>query len=488
VHGVKLESFDAGHEMKRGLWWMGGATVAMRLLDVGGTLIVLQFLGLREMGLATLAWSISVALEAFNGLGLNQVVVRERDLTHRQLSGLFWFATLFGAAMLALAAVAAPFLAIFYADWRLYPLIIVGASKLVFVGAALVPLQLLTRDLHFKTSGAAQTAATLGESVTKVALVVAGFGAWGLVLANVSRGLFLCLALWWLAPFKPALTAEDASTRRAVRFGSKAATGSILYHVYRNLDFLLIGRVLGQRALGVYRVAFDLGMTPLEIVLNLVNRVQFPIYSRLRDDARALVEAFNRSARSLLLVLGPVAVLICFASPDILALIGGGKWLPAVPLIQILVWASLLRGIAQLFPQLYSATGRPELTVYDSVLTGTTLVLGFALALWLAPAELGTLWVAWAWLLTYPIALWAHFRRVQPCAPVTPSGMAAALAGPVFAVMVLSLVLGLLSLLRPVMPFPLLMLALLLAAGTATYLTYLRRVLAISLRDLLPRR
>jgi hypothetical protein len=52
---VKPGSFDAGHEMKRGLWWMGGATAAMRVLDVGGTLIVLQFLGLREMGLATLA-------------------------------------------------------------------------------------------------------------------------------------------------------------------------------------------------------------------------------------------------------------------------------------------------------------------------------------------------------------------------------------------------------------------------------------------------
>jgi O-antigen/teichoic acid export membrane protein len=485
---VKPESFDAGHEMKRGLWWMGGATVAMRLLDVGGTLIVLQFLGLREMGLATLAWSVAVALEAFNGLGLNQVVVRERDLTHRQLSGLFWFATLFGVAMLVLAAVLAPFLAIFYADWRLYPLIIAGGSKLVFVGAALVPLQLLTRDLHFKTSGAAQTAATLGESVTKVVLVAAGFGAWGLVLANVSRGLFLCLALWWLAPFRPALAAEDATTRRAVRFGSKAAAASILYHVYRNLDFLLIGRVLGQRALGVYRVAFDLGMTPLEIVLNLVNRVQFPIYSRLREDARAVVEAFNRSARSLLLVLGPVAALICFASPDILALIGGGKWLPAVPLIQVLAWASLLRGIAQLFPQLYNATGRPGLAVYDSLLTGITLVVGFTLALWLAPAELGAMAVAWVWLLTYPITLWAHFRWVRSCAAVTAGGMAAELAGPVLGVLLLSLVLGLLSLLRPLMLAPVLMLILLVAAGAATYLVYLRRVLGITPGNLLPRR
>jgi O-antigen/teichoic acid export membrane protein len=485
---LKPDSFDAGHEMKRGLWWMGGATVAMRVLDVGGTLIVLQFLGLREMGLATIAWSISVALEAFNGLGVNQVVVRERDLTHRQLSGLFWFSTVFGAAMAALSAAAAPFLAVFYADWRLYPLIIVSATKLVFVGAALVPLQILTRDLHFRESGAAQTLATLGEAVTKVVLVVAGFGAWGLVVANTARGLFLCLALWWLAPFTPARAAEDPTVRRSVRFGSKAAAASIIYHLYRNLDFLLIGRVLGQRALGIYRVAFDLGMTPLEIVLNLVNRVQFPIYARLREDARALVEAFNRSARSLVLVLGPVAALVAFASADILAIIGGGKWLPAVPLIQVLAWASLLRGLAQLFPQLYNATGRPEFSVNDSLFTGATLLAGFGLALWLSPRESGALAVAWAWLLTYPVTLWAHFRRVRWCAPVTAGGLARAVAKPVLGVGVLAAVLLGVSMLRQSIGIPAVMLALHIGLGLATYLIFLHQGLGLTVRDLLPRR
>src|SRR5574338_39649 len=222
---------DARHELTRGLWWMGGATLAMRLLDVAGTLIVLQFLSPGEMGLATLAWSFSVAMEAFNGLGVGQVLVRQKDMSHRELSGLFWFCTLLGVAAVVVMAAVAPFIAEFYANWRLYPMIVVAATKLIFVGAALVPLQLLTRDLDFKTSGAAQTIATLGESVTKVVLVIAGMGAWGLVLANVGRGLYLLLALCWLAPFKPALTTANDSTRRSIRFGLRVAAGSIIYQI-----------------------------------------------------------------------------------------------------------------------------------------------------------------------------------------------------------------------------------------------------------------
>lgn len=474
--------------MKRGLWWMGGATLAMRLLDVGGTLIVLQFLGPREMGLATLAWSFAVAMEAFNGLGAGQALVRQKEMTHAELSGLFWFCTLLGVAAVAVMWAVAPFIALFYANWRLYPMIVVAASKLIFVGAALVPLQVLTRDLDFKTSGAAQTIATLGESVTKVVLVLAGMGAWGLVLANVGRGLYLFLALWWLAPFRPSLTASDASTRRSVRFGLRVAAGSIIYQVYRNMDFLLVGRFLGTAAVGIYRVAWDLGMTPLEIVVNLVNRVQYPIYARLQEHAQELKAAFYRSAQSLLLTLGPVVAIVCFASPDILRLIGQGKWLAAAPLVQVLVWASLLRGVAQLFPALYIATGHPQYSVYDSIVTGGTLVLGFLLALLLAPPETATLWVALVWLLSYPLALALHFYLARRAAPISPGSMGRSLASAIAGLALLSVVLAGASYLRAPLGSPVAMLAVLVTLGLGAWFLYLRRVLHLTPGSLLPKR
>jgi O-antigen/teichoic acid export membrane protein len=190
---------DAHNELKRGLWWLGGATLAMRLLDVGATLLVLQFLTKADVGLATVSWSIAVVLEAFNGLGVGVVAVRQHDLTHRELSGLFWFSSLLGLVAIAIMTFAAPALAHFYGDARLTPMIVVSTSKLFFVGASLIPLQLLSRDLKFRESGAAQTLASLGEATVKVILVVAGFGAWGLVIANVARGACLLLALWWFS-------------------------------------------------------------------------------------------------------------------------------------------------------------------------------------------------------------------------------------------------------------------------------------------------
>ena len=474
--------------MNRGLWWMGGATLAMRLLDVGGSLLVLQFLSRSEVGLAALAWSVAVVLESFNGLGVSYVVVRQRDFTHGTLSGLFWFSTLLGVAMVALVAAGSPFLAVFYGDWRLYSMMIVSATKVVFVGAALVPLQVLTRDLHFKESAAAQTLATLGEALTKVILVLAGLGAWGLVLANVARGLFLCLALWWLAPFRPALQAADREVRQAIRFGLRASAAGTLYQLYRNMDNLLVGKVLGTSVLGIYQTAYQIGMTPLEVILQLVNRVQFPIYSALRTKPAELIQSFNRSARTLLLLLGPVAALLCFGSVHLLSLIGHGKWLPAVPLIQVMVWASLLRGASQLFPTLYVAMGYPKYAVVDSMITGTTLVAGFGLALALAPAETGALWVAWVWLLSYPIPLIAHSIMVRRSSPIRLGAVLARLGGPALGIATLALVLGIGARLLTPLANPVFELAGLALLAVGTHALFLRRVLHIRFQDILPRK
>jgi len=485
---VSQPPIDAGHEMKRGLWWAGASTVAMRILDVGGSLLVLQFLSRAEVGLAALAWSISVVMESVNGLGVGYVIVRQRDLSRGELSGLFWFCTLLGVAMVTLVAAIGPFVAVFYADYRLYPMMVVAALKLVFVGAAVVPLNLLTRDLHFKASGAVQTLATLGEATTKVVLVAAGFGAWGLVISNLARGVFLCLALWRLAPFRPLLQAADASVRKAIRFGLRVSASGTLYQAYRNMDNFLIGRVLGTGVLGIYQTAFQLGMTPLEIVLQLVNRVQFPIYSALRDKPAELAQAFSRSARTLLLLLGPVAVLICFASTDILSFIGHGKWQPAVPLIQVLVWASLLRGISQLFPQLYIATGHPKYAVIDSLVTGATLVLGFVLALALAPVGQGALWVAWVWLFSYPVPLLAHYIMVRRAAPIRVGEFLLNLLKPAVGIAALAGLLALGASFRVVLDSPILTLALLIGLTLAGHAFYLRSVLHLRMGDLLPRR
>ncbi|MBI2896339.1 MAG: lipopolysaccharide biosynthesis protein [Deltaproteobacteria bacterium] len=478
---------DSQSQMKRGLIWFGSASLVMRLLDVGANLVALAFVTREQMGLAAIPWTAIVVIESFNGLGVGTAIVQARELSRRQIDSLFWFASVFGIFLGLLLAAGSPLFVSFYGDDRLLPLLLVSACKLPFVGAALVPVQLLARDLKFGASGAVQTAASGLSAITQIVLAILGLGAWALVIAWTARGLFLFICVMVAAPLRPRLAFAVADTRSALSFGVRACSSAALYHFYRNADYLLIGKFLGIETLGVYRVAFDLAMSPLEAIGQVVNKVAYPVFSRIGSEIDELVQAFHRMSRYLLFLAGPVVLFLFFGSEHLIRAINPERWLAAVPAVQILCWAALLRGLAQLFPQLYIASGKPELAIYSELANGATLVGGFALVLWRFP-ELGIFGVSWVWLLTYPVMLAFQFRLARRAAPIGLAGYLRTLAplggGLVATAAAMGGAAAALSAARFIPPIASLVLVGL--AGLLVYVAYLRFVLGQRLTDLRP--
>lgn len=478
---------EAGDQIKRGVLWLGSATIAGRLVDLGATVAVLSLLTQTEMGLAALVLSTCAVLESLSGLGLGQALVQTPTLSSDEEASLFWLTSGIGG-VLGLAMVgAAPVLSSLYGEPSLIRLGGVSALKLVLIGMSVVPLQLLSRQLKFKEVGAVQSLSSLGEGLVKVALAWGGAGAWALIIGNVARGLVLLAALWSVSDFRPRAHFSYAQARRFVPFGLHVAGSGVLYQLYRNAGHFLVGKLLGIEALGLYRVAFDVAMQPTEALTLVVGRVAFPVFARVSGDARALSASFVRGTRSLILLAVPVAAIVSVSVGDLLALLGGSRWIEAVPAVQILVWAGLLRAAAHMFPQVYIALGRPEYAIADSALSFFLLSCTFWLGLVFFP-ELGVLSVCWIWLGAYPVLLAWHLalaRRFMQLAPAR--YLRAQLPGAAVAVCIV----GGLYALGAVLPAGLpsgLGLAARVALGLTIYVAFLRWVLRMRWRDLLPRR
>jgi O-antigen/teichoic acid export membrane protein len=398
-------AIDAESELKRGLLWFGSATLLMRLLDLVGLFILLRKLSREDMGIASLAWSVAIVVEALSGLGVGSALIQAKDVSRRELDSLFWFSTLVGCVLSAAMALAAPLVAGFYREPALTGMLVVAASKLVFVGIAMVPLQVLARNLRFREASAVQTGASALEAATKVVLLLCNAGAWSLVVANAARGVYALLFVYLLAPFWPKAHLRFAEVRRFLAFGIRNTVSTAIFFAHKNTDYLFVGRFLGVEALGVYRVAFDIAMTPLEIVINIVNRVAFPVYSRIAHDPKALEAALARSFRYLFLLLGPSIVFLSFATGDTVRIIAHERWLAAVPIAQLLCWAALLRGFAELYPQIFYAVNRGEYAVYDALMSLLVLAGGLGVALHFFGQRWGLLAVGAVWILTYPVVL-----------------------------------------------------------------------------------
>ncbi len=391
--------------LRDGMLWLGAGGVATHAIDALSGVAILYLLGPAELGIATLAWSLAVVLEAFNGFGVGLAIVQAPELRRSQLDGVWWYTL--GLALLLAAAVvlAAPAISGAMAAPELSGLLVVSVLKLPLVGAALVPLQLLNRELRFREIAGLQATATLLTALLRVGLAAAGWGAWALVWAHTAHGLVTLAGALVLKPFWPRPRLALAEIRPLVTFGAQAASASVIYHFYRNADYLVVERFFGREALGLYRAAFDLAMTPVLAVLTVANRAAFPVFARHADDPAQLRASFLWTVRVVGLLTAPVAAFLIFAAPDLFSWLGGGRWAAAAPALQVLAAAAALRCLAQLFPRLFHACGRPGLALVDAALSCVVLCGAFVLCASAWGARWNEASVAFAWLAAYPLLL-----------------------------------------------------------------------------------
>lgn len=478
---------DAQEQLKRGTFWLGSASIIARIVDVSATVAIIGLLTKEQIGLAALALSTGAILESLSGLGIGGALIQAKTVSEAEESSLFWLTSAIGLGLGMIVVALAPFLADMYSQPELVPLVAVSGLKLLFVGMSLVPLQLLSRRLMFKEQGAVQTLASLGEGATKLALAAGGAGAWAMVLGNVMRGGVLILALWFLSSFRPQLHFAIREAARFLRFGLHLVGSSVLYQVYKNADYFLVGKVLGIEALGLYRVAFDLAMQPTDAIIAVVGRVGFPIYSRLSADLQALRVSFCANTRSLFLMVVPVAMCVFFAGGDLLALLGDGRWSGAASAVQILVCAGLLRAATVMFSQVYVAVGRPQYATLESAITLVLLTSSFWIGLRAFP-ELGVLSVCFAWVFVYPLVLGAHLFVSQQLLTLAPLEYLRALGAGLLPAVPMALGLSLVSSVRARFEPGWLGLVAFVATTVIIHWGYLRWVLKVRWREIVPKR
>ena len=82
---------DSNQQMRRGMLWLGSASLISRIIDAASTVALLLFLTREEMGVATIAATVVVFIEAFSGMGTGTALVQGRERDHAELSSLFWY-------------------------------------------------------------------------------------------------------------------------------------------------------------------------------------------------------------------------------------------------------------------------------------------------------------------------------------------------------------------------------------------------------------
>ncbi|MEZ5058299.1 MAG: oligosaccharide flippase family protein [Saprospiraceae bacterium] len=156
---------------------------------------------------------------------------------------------------------------------------------------------LLQKNFVFNYLTIANLASIATDFVVSVVLALKGFGVWSLAygyLAKVLVSALLHFIFGFLSLHSyPILSFDLNSSKRLIRFGIYE-TGSLLMNNLGPIaDKIIIGKLLGIPALGVYTIVWDLITIPYGKINPIFTKMAFPIFSKLHFLKENLSKWYN---------------------------------------------------------------------------------------------------------------------------------------------------------------------------------------------------
>lgn len=293
--------------------------------------------------------------------GFSQALIRTRDRKRVDESTVFYFNIGVSALLYLILFFGAPFVADFYHEPLLIPLLRVISLSIIINSFAVVQRAVLTVNMDFRTQAKASLTAAIVAGVAGILMAYKGFGVWAIVYYQLLNYGVNVLLLWIFSRWRPTLEYSQQSFRKLFGFGSRLAASSIIDVVFRDLYLVLIGRLFPVATLGYYTRAHQFASFPSSNLSGILQRVSYPVLCRLQDDDEALRAAYIKFLRmSAFVVFIPMMILFAVAKPLILVLVTA-KWLPAVPLLQILCISMMWYPVQALNLNLLQTKGRSDL-------------------------------------------------------------------------------------------------------------------------------
>ena len=179
---------------------------------------------------------------------------------------------------------------------------------------------------------------------------------------------------------------SPALARQFLRFGLTTGLGNFISILLVQVDNFILGTLAGTTTLGYYDRAYRIAQWPSTLLIPLVGRAAVFTYNQLRDDQARLRRSVTMVLWTSANLAIPIALALFFSAPELVPLLFGAQWMPAVPLLRLLLAVSVLRPIWENAWAILVGLGLPRRVVELSLFQLAVLVVAGVLLTWLFSA------------------------------------------------------------------------------------------------------
>jgi lipopolysaccharide exporter len=362
---VTLDNSNPSGDLKQktltGIFWSYLSFIGGKGLTFLTTIILARLLLPEQFGLIGYCLIAIQYLDILNSAGIVTSLIARRENLEEAANAAFVANILLGAISFGLTWLIAPSIAVFFKTEEIVPILRVLGLSLPISGLGLVPDALLHRQLRFRTILIPDMSRNFMKGLVSISFAVFGMGVWSLVWGQIA-GVFTGTVLAWvLSGWRPSWRFNFEATRAITSYGFQIVLIEIAGAFRNNVDYLLVGRILGAAALGYYTMSFRIPELLIRSLNNVIGNVSLPMLAITQSDHGKLRSFYFGYLRYLSIFVAPVAVGLAMTAPVFIPLFLSEKWEPAVIPTTFISLALGISALGYVPGVLYKAVSRPEI-------------------------------------------------------------------------------------------------------------------------------
>lgn len=399
-----METLSLKRRVIHAVGWTFSSQVSREMLQFGVSIVLARLLSPKDYGVVGMSATVLGFVQIFNTFGFRSALIQKQDVTDRHYSTAFWMTLAISVSLYLVTVLVSPLAALYFKEPQLTGIMVVSALGFIATSLSTIQMAMLEKQIDFKKITIIELMTAVINGIVSISLALTGHGVWSLVWGSIAGQTAALPLTWYMIRWRPAFLFDKHAFKELFGFGAHLTGANIINYFARNADNLIIGRVLGASALGYYTLAYNLMLKPLQYVSSNIARVMFPALSAIKNDREKTRQTYLKVVQYISIVTFPMMAGLLFLAPDLIPAVYGNRWMPVVPIFQILCLLGAIQSIGTTVGIIYISQGRADLQFKYTLIFSPIMVCSFFIGV-----QWGVMGVATGYLISSgSIWIWSH--------------------------------------------------------------------------------
>jgi PST family polysaccharide transporter len=342
--------------------WSFSQKFVVRGLNLISTAIIARILFPEDFGLVGMAVLVMGVVGLFKNYGFGSAIIYKKTADQIDLSTAFWVNVFVGIVLFIICNLAAPVGEQYFKNEQIGPIISLLSFNFLIASLGTINNTILTKEIRFKELAYMRATSACLQSVVTLFLVIAfGVEYWGIVFGMMSFSFCETCLGFLFTRWHPSLVFDIERLRDLFSYGKNLFLQHILNHFSQNIDYFVIGRMLGSASLGIYQFAYLVPHSILTEFSFTITRVLFPLFCKIEDDRQRFERGYLTAIKFISMISFPAMLGLFCVADHFIYVVFGEKYIAAIIPLKILCFSGMAKSILHTMGVVFNSKGRPDL-------------------------------------------------------------------------------------------------------------------------------